>query len=239
MDKKLKNVLKKNFSPPPSKNKDKFLKNIPFPRQSPAKTLFCQIGFIRKRVWFYFFIILLFSFAITNFNLLNHNIIAVISTLLPIFSLVATTEICKSTTYNMAEIELSCKYNLPIITLFRLNILGILGFLLLLAFILILNKTEFGIIRNFLYLSVPYLLCVNLNLFIITKFKNKDKITAAVTVCLIISIAIIVLSNIYVFIYSLKYLNVWKTAFIILSAFLIANLINFKKSQEEIQWSLS
>ncbi len=239
MDKKLKQGIKQNFIAPPPQRKDEFFSNLAYPKASFCEVLFAQIGFIRKRVWFAFALLLVMAFKSVNDFLLPEDAIPIISAMLPIFSLVAITEIYKSTAYNMAEMELACKYNLSKITLMRLSILGILGIILLFIYVLIASDNDFGLIRNLVYLAVPYLLSSNISLFVIAKFKNKDTVYVCCTLCLGISAGMILLQNTYKFIYSVDYVAIWSISFILLIALLGVNLVIFRKSQEELPWNFA
>lgn len=239
MDKKLGQAIKQNFIPPSPQKKDDFLANLTYPKASFSEMLFSQIWFIRKRVWLTFTLLLILAFTSTNCLPLDENIVSIISAMLPIFSLVAITEIYKSTAYNMAEMELACKYDLSKITLMRLSILGTVGIILLFVYVLIVSNNNLGLIRNLVYLAVPYLLSTNISLVVISKLKSKDTGYVCSAVCLGVSVGVIVLQNAYNFIYSVDYVAIWTISFILLTLLLGANLVIFRKSQEDLQWNLA
>lgn len=239
MDKKLKQALKQNFIPPSPQKKDDFLSYLTYPKATFSEVLFSQIGFIRKRVWFAFTLLLVLAFTSTNYLPLDENIVSIISAMLPIFSLVAITEIYKSTAYNMTEMEIACKYDLSKITLMRLSILGTVGIILLFVYVLTVSNNDLGLIRNIVYLAVPYLLSTNISLVVISKLKSKDTGYVCNAVCLGVSAGVMVLQNACNFIYSLDYVAIWTISFILLIALLGVNLVIFRKSQEELQWNLA
>lgn len=238
MDRKLKDALGRAFTPPPPQNKDSFIPTINYPKASFTQVLICQIGFIRNRVWIGFVLLLVSAFTITNYIQLPSNIISILSAMLPVFSLLAITEVYKSTAHNMAEMELGCKYNLLKITLMRLSILGFAGLIILLAYVSLAKGNDFGAFRNLIYLSVPYLISTNLSLFVISKFKSKETGYACSAVNLGVSASIIPLNSSYKFIYSVNYTFAWAFFCALLLILLGVNLLKFKTSQEELQWNL-
>jgi hypothetical protein len=122
----IKRSLKSAFDPPPALHRDSFLASADFPRISRAGFLVSQLGYIRKRVWAAAFVVI----GITLFG--THNapftgnldLLGVVSSLLPFAALVVVTEIIRSQAYNMAELEMSCRYSLNQVVLARLGIIG-------------------------------------------------------------------------------------------------------------------
>lgn len=238
MDRKLREALRQNFTPPPHKNRDSFIHEINYPKARFTKVLLSQTGFIRKRVWIGFALLLILAPTVTNYAQLPNDIVSVLSAMLPIFSLLAITEIYKSTAHNMAEMELACKYNLLKITLMRLSILGFAGFIMLLIYVSLAGGNDYGAFRNLIYLSVPYLISTNLSLVVSLKFKNTETSYVCSAVSLGVSVSIIVLYNSCEFIYSVNYIFAWAVSFALLLILLAINLVRFKTSQEELQWNL-
>lgn len=238
MNKKLKQGLMQSFTPPPPQYKEQFASSISYPKASFCEVAISQIGFIRKRVWLSFVLSVCFAFCYTQFVNMPENIIAGVSAILPLFSLCTIAEVYKSTAYNMEETELACKYNLPKITLMRLGILGTVNFIVLVLFVIIVEKNDFGMLRNTIYISVPYLLSSYLSLFIITKFHLKETIYICAAISGAISVLMMLVGSSYKFIYNTEFTAIWLTMFTLLIGLLSYNLIKFTKSQEELQWNL-
>ena len=239
MDKKMKSALKQSFTPPrPTKMKD-FINNIPYPKATFREVFLAQVGFIRKRVWISFFIFLTFAFYYTNHVDISTNITAGLSALLPFFSLITITEIFKSTAFNMDEMELACKYSLSKITLMRLGILGTVSFVIIILCVILAGKSNFGVFRNLIYLSVPYLVSTNISLAIIAKIKSKETIYICATVSVGVSIFMLIANSNYRFIYNVNFTMIWCIFFLAFIGMMTMNLIRFKNSQEELQWNLS
>ena len=236
MDKKLKSALKQSFTPPKPTKTDDFINSISYPKASFNKVLIAQVGFIRKRVWISFFICLIFAYFYIKHVETPINIITGLSALLPLFSLITITEIFKSTACNMDEMELACKYSLPKIVLMRIGILGAVSFVIIILCVALAEKSNFGVFRNLIYLSVPYLISTNISLAIIARIKSKETIYICTTVSGAVSvIMLLVNSNLY----NLNFTTIWCILFLALIGMMTMNLIRFKNSQEELQWNLS
>ncbi|ONI46227.1 hypothetical protein AN641_01985 [Candidatus Epulonipiscioides gigas] len=237
MDKRLKSALKQNFTPPAPQKRDKFVNNISYPKAKFSSVFLSQIGFIRKRVWVVFALCVYFAFWYVNIAEITNHTISVISAISPLFILCVTSEIYRSTTYNMDELELTCKYNLSKITLMRLCILGVINFIMLLVFIILTRNNDYGVLLSAIYLAVPFLLSSYLSLLIISKIHLKENIYICAGVCS--SISIFMLNGTYSFIYNMEYIYLWVIAFFTLSLLLMHCFIRFIKLQEELTWNLS
>ena len=239
MDKKLKSALKQSFTPPNPTKMNDFVNSISYPKASFSEVFIAQVGFIRKRVWISFSICLIFAYFYTKQVEIPTNMITGLSALLPLFSLITVTEIFKSTAFNMDEMELACKYSLSKIALMRLGILGIASFFVIILCVTLAEKSNFGVFRNLIYLTVPYLISTNISLAIIAKIKNKETIYICGTVSGAVSVCMLIANSNYIFIYHYNFTAIWCILFLVLIGMMTMNLIRFKNSQEELQWNLS
>lgn len=241
MNHKLKQMLKKHFEAPAPQNQTLFLSSLDYPKLSMRKALLIQAGYIRRRVWIVFAVLLVAAFVTVNYVSLDEHKIGILSAFLPMFALVSSMEIYKSTICGMDEMELACKYSLPCITLMRFSIMGIAGMAILFGFVLLLGGMIFDSVKNCVYLSVPYLFSVNISLKIITKIKDVNAVYLCFIVCFGVSGGIFLLQmlyqNIYAVLYSTACFTVWVAALIVLILVLKATYVKFQKSQEEILWS--
>lgn len=239
MDKQLKTLLKQSFSTPLTQHKELFINSISYPKASFREVVISQISFIRKRIWFAFMLGVFLAFFYTQFMNVPENIVAEVSAILPLFSVCTIAEIYKSTSCNMGEMELACKYNLPKVMLMRIGILGTVSFVILVLFALIAGKSDFGMFRNIIYIGVPYLLSSYLSLSIISKFGSKETIYVCATMSGAVSISMMLASSSYQFIYNIDFTFIWITLFIVLVSLLAYSLMRFTKLQEELKWNLS
>ncbi len=238
MDRRLKSALKQNFTPPQAQRREQFINRILYPKAKFSEVLISQIGFIRKRVWMLFVICSCFAFFYTEFANVSEDIVSGVSAILPLFSLATITEIYKSTSHNMDEMELVCKHNLSKITLMRLGILGTISFIMLILLVAIVGESDFGTLRNTVYIAVPYLLTSYISLLIISKLRTKETIYVCAAVSGAVSVFIFMANRNYKFIYSADFTFLWVITFAVLMGLLAYSLIRFTKSQEELQWNL-
>lgn len=238
MDKKLKTVLKQSFVPPPSQHKKRFIDSIAYPKASFREVVISQTFFIRKRVWISFMLSVCFAFLYTRFMNVPVDIIGGISAILPFFSLCTAAEIYKSTVCSMEEMELACKYNLAKIMLMRIGVLGTVSFVMLALLVLMAGKNDFGLFRNTIYISVPYLLSSYLSLTVISKFRSKETIYVCAAISGAVSTLTVLASMNYQFIYHIDFSHIWIIIFIVLACLLSHSIIRYPKLQEEIQWNL-
>lgn len=239
MDKKLKEALRQNFTPPPSQKREQFIDALPYPKTRFLEVLFAQIAFIRKRVWIGAALLLASAITLADYAQPPASMLSILSALLPVFSLLVITEIHKSTAHNMAEMELACKYNLAKITLMRLSLLGLAGLLLLFVYVLLAKDNDYGAFRNLIYLSVPYLLSTNLSLVVLLRLKSRETGYVCGAVSLGVSVAAIAVHSSYAFLYSANYTMAWVLLLTLLLILLQINLVKFKTSQEELPWNFA
>lgn len=238
MDRKLKTALKQSFTPPPARYKESFINSIPYPKAAFHEVLISQITFIRKRVWLSFALCVGFTLFYMMYGNTPESIVMGVSAVLPFFSLCTVTEIYKSAAFNMEEMELACKYNLPEITLMRIGILGAASFAMLIFLVIILGKSCFGMFRNVVYIGVPYLLTSYLSLLTISKLRSKETIYICTAISAAVSLFIMTAHNTCNFIYHVDFTFIWVMAFLVIAGLFLSSLVQFTKSQEELQWNL-
>jgi len=240
VNKKLKSQLKKVFEVPAPANKTEFLRSINFPKTNRLDFILSQIRYIRKRVWIISFLLVTVVLIGLRFsaNVGNMSFLSVISSILPFVSLMTVTEIARSASYNMAELEMSCKYNFVGIVLARLGILSFFNIaifgILILAFH---DNISLGMIRPGIYLLVPFMLTCLLSLFTINRFRSKETTYICGIISCFIGIANALFTTQYAMAFSDKYFYLWSYALIILVLFTIGESIKFIKKTEELQWN--
>ena len=241
MNKKMKSRLKAVFDAPAPTGKTEFLQSINFPKISRFDFILGQIGYIRKKVWIISCLlvtVVLFALRfLTDDNSLN--LIWIVSSLLPFISLMTITEIARSVSYNMAELEMSCRYNFAGIVLTRLGILSCFNILVFAPIILSFpGEVGFGIFRLAVYLFVPFMLTCSLSLYVLNRLQSGR----TTYICCGISCFVVILNLLFTAQYSMafseKYFSLWGLFFIILSIFTVGETIKLIKKTEELQWNL-
>lgn len=191
MNKKIKKELKKSFNPPPLNEnlKSDFLINLDHKKLNELEIFFVQIKYIRKRFWLLSAMIVTLAFLALNFNEGTYSKTLSLSSILPFLTLASITEINKSLSYNMYELEMSCKYNLQRLTVIQMSIIGTVHFLLMLILLVVCNNsTKLGLGLTIVYCISPYLLVNYLSLFIINNIKSKDNVYICSGVVFFVSI---------------------------------------------------
>ncbi|MGM9532556.1 hypothetical protein [Intestinibacter sp.] len=168
------------------------------------------------------------------------NTLWVISSLIPFLALLAVTESTRSAVYGMIEFEMSTRFSLKSVVLARLSILGMLDFIILCCVTpLCCISSEIPLFQTAIYLFVPYLVTVNISLWITRHFQGKESIYACMSIAVLISGLNVSLHFIANFIYQFSYFNWWLLLTAILIAVMINELSRTIKQTEEYRWNLS
>ncbi|SCY78482.1 hypothetical protein [Alkaliphilus peptidifermentans] len=238
----IKKVLKKAYDIPLSKEKEAFLQRLNFPKSSYKDFFIYQISYIQKRVWILSTALIGLILMLLHFENITGDALKIIwitSSVLPFIALVAITEISRSMSHNMAEIEMSCRYNLADLMLARISILAAFNFILSNILILgIQGKTAYSPIRISLYIFVPFLLTCLASLIVLNYIKIKETtyICGGIS-CFISGInALIIGSNQIA--YTDKFVGFWVIIFIALMVGIIVEIIDFIRKLEELHWNL-
>lgn len=104
-------------------------------------------------------------------------ILSVISVIVALLGVVGFPEVCKSLSYQMWELEQSCKYNLRQIVAIKLSIIGTIDlFIVLLITIMTSVQTNLPVWEMALYLFVPFNLACIVSFFATSLARNKNSI---------------------------------------------------------------
>ncbi len=193
MNKKIKKELKKSFTPPKldSNIKREFLNSLDYDKSRDYEVFFVQISYIRKRVWLLSVMIVILAFYVLNVYEDSYSKTVALSSVLPLLSLLSIGEICKTMSFNMHELEMSCKYNLQKITLIQMAVIGTLHFILMLALLLVCNNsTKIGFGVTVIYGITPYLVVNYISLFVINKIKSRENLYLCYGVVFFVSIMV-------------------------------------------------
>ena len=110
--------------------------------------------------------------------------------------------------------------------------------IVLVLFVILVGKSDFGAFRNTVYIGVPYLLSTYISLKVISKFRSKETIYVCTAVSVAVSLLMMIVNSNYHFIYSVDFIALWAIAFAMLTILSFFSFIRFVKSQEELQWGL-
>lgn len=240
MDRKLKHNLKTVFTPPPPTKRNNFISELSYPKSNNVDFFLSQLGYIRKRFWC-FSILLVVSIALfIQAYVSTFKVVGMLSAFLPFLVVLGVNEISRSTSFNMTEIEMSCKYNLSKITLARLSLIGSFHFIIILFVVIIFsNYSDYGFLQFTLISMTPFLMCSYLSLFITNHFSFKDTAYVSAGVAGVISISEFFLVYRAQEVYSQRGILLWGIAFILTVILLSKEIIKLLKRTEELQWNSS
>ena len=243
MNRQLKSQIKSAFEAPSPTRKTEFLQSLPFPKANRFDFILGQIAYIRKRVWLtscLLLISILPGLHIFSDDNLFHSL-WLVSSFLPFVVLVTLTEVARSTSYHMAEMEAACRYHLADIVLLRIGILT--GFNLLLFGVIVLSfldKFDFGLFRLGIYLLLPALLTCALSLLVMNHIRSREALYICGSISCFVGIANALFATMqHSKIFSDDYALSWSILFIALLLCTIKESLKFIKKTEELQWNLS
>jgi len=238
LSRKIKKALRGAFDAPEAKRKMSFLMSFTLPRTTRLDFVITQVGFIRKRIWVASFVAI--ALVLLGLHLQDdiNSLIWIVSSFLPFISVLGIAEIAKSASYNMSELEMSCRYSLLDIALARLGILGTVnGITFATIIVFIARVSDIGLFISIPYLFIPYLLACLLSLFSLNRFRGKERLN----ICGVASCLVSVASFIYYNWVELAFADErWLfMAFAVLLVLTGVEIIKFIRKMEDYQWNLS
>ncbi|MDE5866589.1 MAG: hypothetical protein K2H31_08330 [Lachnospiraceae bacterium] len=235
MNRQLKKRIKKAFEAPglDQKEKEKFLRMLPQPQISMLKFILIQASYIRKRTLF-LSMLLLFP-ALKSADSIRTGDLWVASAFIPFLGLLAVAESTRSTTYGMGEFEMATRFSLKSTLLARMSVLGLLDAFILCCFIpLCCINSSLSIIQTGVYLLVPYLLTVNISLWISRHFHGKEVIYSCMSVAAMVSVANVALCIRAEYVYQFFFLKWWLILAVLLTGEMIYETYRTINQTEEL-----
>lgn len=239
MNKQIKRSIQKAFEAPKPNQQEKarFLRTLPQPQISMWRFILTQAAYLRK--WTLFFSMFLLFPALIGAYYIEKNTLWLVSALIPFLGLLAVTENARSMVYGMSEFEMSTRFSLRSVILARMGVLGVLDILVLCCLTpLCCIGNHFSLLQTGIYLLVPYLLTVNIGLWITRRFHNKEAIYGCMSVAVMISGANAGLHFIADFVYQFSHIKWWFALSIFLIVRMIYETYYTMKQTEELAWNL-
>ena len=239
MNRKLKMRIKKAFEAPEPdpQEKEKFLRMLPQPQIGMLKFILIQASYIRKQTLF-FSVLLLFP-ALKSADNIRTGDLWVASAFIPFLGLLAVAESTRSTTYGMGEFEMATRFSLKSTVLARMSVLGLLDAFILCCFVpLCYINSNLSIIQTGVYLLVPYLLTVNISLWISRHFHGREVIYSCMGVAAMVSGVNVVLCIRAEYVYQFFYLKWWLILAALLAGEMVYETYRTIKQTEELAWNL-
>lgn len=232
MKKELRYALKDAFEPPNPIHREEFLRNLPLQKKSFGEFLLQQLPYIRKRTWLVSCLLFAVFFVSPRENWMA------IPSLLPFLALIGITELARSSCCRMAELEMSCRFNLSQVLLARMFWLGLCSFPVLLMGLFTVGKlSAFDTAQILLYVLTPYLLTCAASLLVLNILRGTEGIYGCAAVTCMVSISNGIFQNTDAF-YQSNLLIFWLLAACFSAATTILQLFIFLKKTEESPWNL-
>ncbi|MGF7146263.1 putative membrane protein YqjE [Anaerotaenia torta] len=246
MNKKLEKALQTAFEAPPPAHKERFLKQLPFPKITYGEFLFRQLPYIRRRVWAASALIILLGWAIAfRFPMFRHwnpDEIKIwsLSAALPFLAMITVTEVYRSAAYRMAELEGSCRFSLPQIVMARMSILGAANSVVLILLLIFANQISvYGLLQTICYLTVPYLIVCAVCLWTLNRMHGQDGVYACAAATGLVSILSIFSESMTGLLYSDAWLKGWLALSVCCLGVIGSQMRKLVKQMEDRQWNLS
>lgn len=227
-----KEMLQRAFAAPEPKRKRAFLRTVPRQEANLWTLILSQAAYIRKWVWVVSF--LLFGVVVVTAQYLEVKCIWGVSAVMPLGALLIILEFAKSSTYGMAELEMTSRFSLRTVLLARMSMLGAAQLIGLIPVAMVLGVQLF---KNGVYMLVPYLLTAVLGLTAVRHLPGRE----GMYVCVCISAFVCVLcpvSRLYVpELYGAEGAVWWVFATVLLVAVLLKEYGKTMNHLEELTWN--
>ena len=238
MSRKIKKALRSAFDAPKPTRKMAFIMSFAPPRANHLDFVITQVGYIRKRIWIASFVTIALVLFGLHFQEDTKSLMWLVSSFLPFISVLGIAEIAKSTSYNMSELEMSCRYSLLDIAIARLGILGAVnGITFATITIFIARVSDTGLFVSITYLFIPYLLACLLSLFSLNRFRGKERLYICGVASCIVSVASFIFFNWTELAFTgERWLFITFAVLLVLTS---VEIMKFIRKMEDYQWNLS
>lgn len=245
MDKKLKTALKTAYIPPAPQGKQDFLQNLSYPRASWTDFLCMQLRYTRKRVWLsYVFAALALLFMSARLPagqewLWQIRMLWMMSAILPVVALFTVGELFRSSSFGMAELEMSCKYSLSQATMAKITLFGLCNVALLPVCLVYCGKLPaLHLLQSAVYLVTPYLLTCAGSLAILRRYRGREGVYGCGVLAFVAAVLPGMADMTFRALYQPQYFWMWGVLCLLCLGGIGVQLTNCVKSKEILQWSL-
>lgn len=238
MNRYLKQEIKKAFEVPlpDQQEKARFLRTFPQPRISMLQFVLTQIAYVRK--WVLALSVLLLVPALISASHMDPGTLWLISALVPFLGLLAVTENTRSVIYGMQEFEISARFSLKSVVLARMSVLGLLDAIVICCLIPLCGiSSDLSLLQTGIYLLVPYLLTVNISLYLTRCFHGREALYGCMFTAALVSAGSCGLHLFAEFIYQFSYLHWWILFTVFLIGKTVREIYHTIKQTEELAWN--
>jgi hypothetical protein len=241
LNRKLKDALQSTFEAPNPMNKEKFLRELNYPKTTYKEFFISQMRYIRKRVWCFCILLVVGVFAINKcmnnevllFN--NAKLMWPISAILPFLALLSVTELFRSLFYNIEELEMSCRYRLLDVVIAKATILGIGNITAFIAILFVVDgNCGYGLLRTSLYLILPYLMTCFGSILVLKHVRGRESLYYCGLVACLVSVMEAVTSVSKQIVYNENFLGIWSVLCLTFLILIFVQMSGFVMRMEEI-----
>lgn len=238
MNRYLKQEIKRAFEVPlpDPQEKVRFLRTFPQPHISMPQFILTQVAYVRK--WVLLLSVLLLVPALMSARHMDPNTLWLISALVPFLGLLAVTENTRSAICGMQEFEMSAKFSLKSVVLARMSVLGLLDAFVICSLIPLCGiGSNLSLLQTGIYLLVPYLLTVNISLYLTRCFHGNEALYGCMFTAALVSVGCFGLHLFAEFIYQFSYLHWWLLFTVFLIGKTAREIYHTIKQTEELAWN--
>lgn len=240
-----KKELSTAFTPPKPREKNHFLNSLSYPKLRYREFLLSQVFYIRRRVWMVSGILILIScvFSMIPAHWITSPFFSeplwLAEALLPFLALLAAAETARSLSWDMEELEMSCRYSLQQVIMARILLLGIINGIVFLSFTALMGRiSAFGLWRGFLYLLVPYVLTCGICLFLLSHSNGREGLYGCAAAACAVSVLGPLLGQTADFLYTADHADWWIILSVTGIVIIILQTYQLLKKSEDKSWNL-
>lgn len=227
-----KEMLKQLFAAPEPERKNSFLRSLPRQEVGLGTLLLSQVAYIRKWVWAVSF--LLFGSVVVLSQYMKLESIWVLSAVMPFGALLLILELARSTAYGMTELEMTSRFSLRTVLFARMSMLGVAQLLGLIPVAMVLG---IQLLKNGVYILVPYLLTAVFCLIAVRRLPGRENMYVcggiSAFVCALCPISRLYVPNLY----GAEGFGWWMLAAVLLAIVLMKEYGKTMKHLEELTWN--
>lgn len=167
----------------------------------------------------------------------DENMMWIISSMLPICSLIPMIQILRSGKYGMCELEAASRFSLKFIRLIRMFILGIFSSVVILGGSIFLRKLwVYGMLDIVIYMLFPYFVSIWGSLFIARKWHGKESMVGVSLVCIVTGFLPTIIRELRSVHITPDYMYVMLTAIIMVA--MVKECLEFINERSDLSWNL-
>lgn len=196
------------------------------------------IPFLSKKIIIFQFILLILGINIITSTEFEKTRL-ILSTVMPVLSLLQMIELEKSFKYNMYEIEISCKLNLKELILIKLIIYAFVNLCIMTIFAIIAGSYfKYSISLLILYFLVPLMITNTINIGIIRLQKHKSNELINFIVMLFVNAILLIIDIKFPYVYESSNTLIWEGLLIIAIYYFVKNVYEICEKEEDFIWNL-